>query len=102
MGCLKFCFSFNIDVIVDSYTDDLSEAKDKKMQLRFIDSMRFMASSLNSLRNNLVKGGHHLSGFEDYRKEQYELLICKGVYPCEHMTSWDKFKEMELPLKNAF
>ena len=45
---------FNVDVVVDSYTDDSSEVKEKKIQLRFIDSFRFMASSLDSLTNNLV------------------------------------------------
>ena len=94
--------SFNVDVIVDEYVNELSKVKEKKIQLRFIDSIRFMASSLDSLMNNLVKGGRKLSGFEDYSKEQYKLLIRKGVYPYEYMSSWDKFKETQLPFKEAF
>ena len=61
-----------------------------------------MASSLYSLTNNLVKDGRKVSGFEDYSKEQYELLIRKGVYPYEYMTSWEAFKETQLPLKKLF
>ena len=34
--------------------DELGKIKEKKIQLRFIDSMRFMASSLDSLTINLV------------------------------------------------
>ena len=49
--------SFNIDVAVGSYMDDSGEVKDKKIQLRFIDSMKFMASSLGYLTNNLAKYG---------------------------------------------
>ena len=64
--------------------------------------MRFMASSLDSLTNNLVKDGRKLREVEDYSEEQYELLIRKGVYPYEYMTSWDKFKETQLPPKKAF
>ena len=94
--------SFNIDIVVNEYVDELGKVKEKKIQLRFIDSMRFMASSLDSLMNNLVKDGRKLSGFEDYSEEQSELLIRKGVYPYEYMTSWDKFKETQLPLKEAF
>ena len=63
--------SFNADVVVDSYTDDSGEVKEMKIQLRFIDSMRFMASSLYSLMNNLVKDERKLSGFENYSDEQY-------------------------------
>ena len=64
--------------------------------------MRFMVSSLDSLTNNLVKGGQHLMGFEDYTKGQYELLIRKGVYPYEYVISWDKFEETKLPPKEMF
>ena len=54
-----------------------------------------MASSLDSLMNDLVKSGRKLSGFP---KEQYELLLRKGIY----MSSWDKFTETKLPPKEAF
>ena len=49
--------SFYIDVVVDWYEDEWDKIKEKKIQLRFIDSMRFMASSLDSVMNNLVKDG---------------------------------------------
>ena len=47
------------------------------------------------------KGGGKLFGFENYLELQYELLTRKGVYPHEHMSSWDKFKE-SLPPIEAF
>ena len=47
--------SFNVDVVVDKYVDELDKVKEKKIQFRFIDSIRFMASSLGSLMNNLVE-----------------------------------------------
>ena len=64
--------SFTIDVSVDSYTDASGEVKHKKIQLsRFIDSLKFMASSLDSLMNNLLgDGNRQLTGFEDYIDEQ--------------------------------
>ena len=71
--------SFNVDVLVDEYVDDRGKVKEKKIQLRFIDSVRFMASSLDSLTNNLLKDGRKLSGFQDYSEEQYKLRIRKGV-----------------------
>ena len=61
-----------------------------------------MASSSDSLTNNLVKGGQKLTGLEDYSEDKYALLVRKGVYPYEYMTSWDKFMETQLPFKEAF
>ena len=61
--------SFNADVVVNKYVDDWGKIKEKKIQLRFIDSVRFMASSLDLLMNNLVKDGRKLSGFEDYSEK---------------------------------
>ena len=97
----KYISFTSTDVMVDKYQDK-GNTKEKKIQLRFIDSFRFMASSLDSLTNNLVKGGKKLVGFEDYSKDQYALLVRKGVYSYEYMTSWDKFMETQLPPKEAF
>ena len=93
--------SFTTDVMVDEYQDK-GKTKERKIQLRFIDSMRFMASSLDSFTNKLVKGGQKLTGFEDYFEDQYALLVRKGVYQYEYMTSWDKSTETQLPPKEAF
>ena len=61
-----------------------------------------MSSSLDLLTNNLVHGGRKLIGFEDYNESQYDLLTRKGIYPYEYLSSWDKFKETQLPLIEAF
>ena len=72
------------------------------MELRFIDSIKFMSSSLDSLVNNLARGGHEFWGFENYSCSQRELLIRKGIYPYEYMDSWDKFEETSLPSIKKF
>ena len=51
--------------------------KSKKIELRFIDSFKFMSSSLDLLVNNLAKGGHELWGFEKRSPKQKDLLIEK-------------------------
>ena len=61
-----------------------------------------MSSSLDSLTTNLARGGQRLFGFEEYTCKQYELLVKKGKYPYEYMSSWDKFKETKLPPEEAF
>ena len=48
--------SFSIKVPVDSYIDKNGEEKDKLIELRFIDSFKFMSSSLDCLTKNLVSG----------------------------------------------
>ena len=61
-----------------------------------------MNSSLDSLVNNLAKGDHKFWGFEEYSDKQRELLIGKGIYLYEYMSSWDKFNEGRLPSKDKF
>ena len=94
--------SFSIKVPVDSYIDKNGEEKDKLIELRFIDSFKFMSSNLDSLTKNLVKGGKKLFGFEDYSELQYDLLNRKGVYPYEYVNSWGRFNETKLPPIDAF
>ena len=94
--------SFSIKVPVDSYIDKDGEEKDKLIELRFIDSFKFMSSSLDSLNKNLVRGGKKLFGFEDYSELQYDLLTRKGVYPYKYINSWDQFNETQLPPIDVF
>ena len=94
--------SFLIKVSVDSCIDKNGEEKDKLIELRFMDSFKFMSSSLDSLTKNLVRGGKKLFGFEDYSELQYGLLTRKGVYPYEYINSWDQFNETQLPPISAF
>ena len=88
--------SFSIKVEVEIGT------RTKEIELRFIDSFRFMSSSLDSLVNNLAKGNHVFWGFEEYSDKQRELLIRKGIYPYEYMSSWDRFNETRSPSKDKF
>ena len=77
MGVIAKDITFSVNVAVDRYVDEEGNEKDKFIELRFIDSFKFMASSLDSLTNNLVRGGRKLSGFEDYSELQYNLLTKK-------------------------
>ena len=94
--------SFSIKAEVDKYVDKEGNERTKEMELRFIDSIKFMSSSLDYLVNNLARGGHEFWGFENYNFSQRELLIRKGIYPYEYMESWDKFKETSLPRIEKF
>ena len=93
--------SFSVKVEVDKYIDKAGNKKFQKIESRFIDSFKFMSSSLDSLVNNLAKGGHEFWRFEGYNSEQRSLLIRKGVYPYEYMDSWEKFRS-ELPSIDKF
>ena len=82
----KDYITFSIRVAVDKYIDKNGVEKEKEIELRFIDSFKFMSSSLDSLATNLVQGGQRLFGFEEYTSKQYELLVKKGIYPYEYMS----------------
>ena len=67
--------TFLISEEVDKYIDKSGEEKSKEIELRFIDSLEFMSSSLDSLVNNLAHGNNKFFGFKDYNESQYKLLI---------------------------
>ena len=96
--------SFNVPIPVKlaGVTDKNGKAVIKKVKLRFIDSCRFMASSLDKLAGNLDDDQcKNLRQFFD-DEEHFKLMRRKGVYPYEYVDSWDKFEETELPSKEAF
>ena len=68
--------------------------------LNFIDSFQFMSSSLENLVSNLHKEAFKYTS-EEFKNEQLELMIRKGVYPYDWMDSFEKF-DYELPNKDDF
>ena len=94
--------SFLVNIEVDKYTNKNGEECSKEISVRFIDSIKFMSSSLDSLVNNLACGGSEFFGFENYSDHQHGLLNQKVIYPYEYMDSWDRFEETTLPPASSF
>ena len=94
--------SFSIKIEVNKYIDKNGIEKSKEIELRFIDSFKFICNSLDSLVNNLAHRSGKFFEFKEYSENQYKLLIQKGIYSYEYMTDWDKFYEMKLPPREAF
>ena len=83
--------SFSKDIVVDEYTNKEGKVVDVKQQLRFIDSLKFMASSLDKLVENLDKNCCVNTG-KSYKGKHLSLLMRKGVYPYEYASSCEIFK----------
>ena len=67
--------------------------------LTFIDSFQFMSSDLEKLVSNLPKKALKYTS-EEYTGMKLNLLSQKGVYPYNHMDSFEKFDQTELPTKD--
>ena len=73
-----------------------------KLEMRFLDSMRFLAGSLSSLVDALPKI-HYKTLKEAYPDpEKFELLARKGIFPYNHITSFESYSERGLPSFEAF
>ena len=96
--------SFTKRIQVGSYTKKVKNKKETNPlhhQIRFIDSFKFMATSLDSLVNKLPKDAFN-NVKRHYAEDKLILLTRKGVYPYEYMDSPEKLKETRLPPKEAF
>lgn len=74
----------------------------QQVHLRFIDSLKFLNCSLQSLANNLQD-----EQFKELKKSfsdevDFNLLKRKGIYPYECMTSFESLKATSLPPKDKF
>ena len=92
--------SFSKDIIVDEFISKQTQKKVfVKRQLRFIDSFKFMASSLEKLVKNLDPNELNiLKRFFPYEEER-KLLSRKGVFPYHWFFSIEKLKEEKFPEK---
>ena len=117
--------SFTKKIIVGSWIDKEGKEHLIRHDIRFIDSFKFMASSLDALVKNLERDkkietkksllreklkerGKTLEEeklSEEEKKElgeKLDLLSKKGVYPYDFMDNINKFQETNLPPKEKF
>ena len=84
--------SFSKKIVVDHYySRKMGKLLPKKFDIRFIDSFKFLSTSLNDLVENLEP-----SDFKNLNrviKNNSSLLPRKGVYPYDYVTSIGKLKE---------
>ena len=93
--------SFSKTIVTGQYTSKKGEVKNKTFKIVFKDSLKFLASSLEALVNNLTK-----EDFKNLHKyftpKQAEILKQKGFYPYEYMDSEEKFNDTKPPPREAF
>ena len=93
--------SFSKKIVVDEYfSRKMGKLFAKNFEIRFIDSFKFLQTSLANLVSNLQP-----SDFKNLNrviKHNTSLLTRKGVYPYDYVSSIDKLKETKLPSKDEF
>ncbi|XP_020912011.1 uncharacterized protein LOC110249773 [Exaiptasia diaphana] len=93
--------SFTKQIVVDTFTNKEGKQVDVKRDIRFIDSFKFMSTSLDSLVSNLsTESFKNLTTY--YEGEQLQLLLRKGVFPYDWFGDFDKLNATQLPPKEAF
>ena len=93
--------SFTKQVIFDKFVNKEGRKVNVKCELRFIDSLRFMASSLDKLSSNL-KIDQFLNLKKYHSGNQLILLLRKSVYPYDYVDCMKKLDETSLLPKEAF
>ncbi|KAJ8909605.1 hypothetical protein NQ315_003716 [Exocentrus adspersus] len=94
--------SFTKYLYVDDYENKDGVVKKKYLRMRFIDSFKFLSTSLENLASNLND-----DQFQETRKyfpnrDQFQLIRQKGVFPYSFVTSLDKLNHETLPTKEDF
>lgn len=73
-----------------------------KVNLKFIDSYRFMSTSIDELAKYVDNKDKRITQRFYNSREQFELVTQKGVFPYEYIDKWSKLNETDLPLRKDF
>jgi len=104
--------SFSKNVKVDEYyCKKDKKKKDITFEIRFLDTIAFMNSSIESLVVNLKNGCDSIEKLREafpntsnYFKDdnQFELMTKKGIYPYDFINTYDKLNINYLPSQDKF
>ena len=93
--------SFSKTIKTGEYKNKKGETKNKYFKIIFKDSLKFMASSLEALVNNLPEGA--LNNLNKYfTAEQVKLLKQKGFFPYDYLDSIEKLRDPQPPPQKVF
>ena len=93
--------SFSKKIKVDEYKSKRTgETVSLNFEIRFIDSFKFLQTSLANLVGNLQPDDFHNT--KEIFRDNVELLTQKGVYPYDYVSSIEKLSETQLPPKDQF
>ncbi|KYN13288.1 hypothetical protein ALC57_14524 [Trachymyrmex cornetzi] len=85
---------------------DTAERSDSRnnIKLRFIDSYKFLSSSLDKLASFLNKNELRIlqCEFQNLSEDDFKLLIRKGIFPYEYIDCADKLQDTHLPSRESF
>ena len=92
----KKYISFSKTILLDGVEDNYKDV----LEVRYINSFKFMASSIDSLSNNLSR--EQFMEVNNVFVGDTDLLIRKGVYPYDYMDNFERFNKTVLPPMNEF
>ncbi|CAH3140314.1 unnamed protein product [Porites evermanni] len=93
--------SFSKKIKVDEYKSKITgEMVSLNFEVRFLDSFKFLQTSLANLVSNLQPEDFHNTNH--VFKKNVDLLTRKGVYPYDYVSSLEKLSEKNLPPKEEF
>ncbi|XP_047039598.1 uncharacterized protein LOC124644335 isoform X1 [Helicoverpa zea] len=85
-----------------SFTKFIPISPKESIQVRFVDSFKFLGTSLEKLTSTMK-----IQEFQQLKSHfpietQFSLLTRKGVYPYDYMSQWERYEDTCLPSKNHF
>ncbi|XP_074042580.1 uncharacterized protein [Leptinotarsa decemlineata] len=88
----------------EKYISFTQKDAETKIKFRFIDSFRFMGTSLDELVSTLDQNDLEIlkKEFSHLDEEKFALLTRKGVFPYDYIDSMEKLNITELPSREEF
>lgn len=81
----------------EKYISFSKKIQNSKIKLKFIDSFRFLDSSIEELASHLTESQKIILKKHFPKSQHFNLLSRKGVFPYEYVDCWKKLRENKLP-----